>query len=161
MNSQSPPEPTPAPDAPKRNNWLRRRLDGLIGTAAAIAKNPRSIATLAHESALTIWGSRGGGFYGLGCLIAFVVLEIRMFTTDAVTSDSVIGFLGMELLTLIFRFAFQSILNSLIALLWPAFVLQLLGGWGIVLLAGGWWGYGRWIAPYFQRRGLAPPPKVG
>jgi len=84
-----------------------------------------------------------------------------MFTTDAVTSDSVIGFLGMELLTLIFRFAFQSILNSLIALLWPAFVLQLLGGWGIVLLAGGWWGYGRWIAPYFQRRGLAPPPKVG
>jgi len=159
MSAKVPGDPAAAPEPPRRRNWLRRRIDALVDTLDRVAKEPKSIGSMARESALEIWGSRGGGFYGLGYLITFVVLEIRMFGADVATSDSVIGFLGQELLTLVFRFAFQSILNGLLALLWPAFVLQALGAWGIVMLAVGWWSYGRWAAPWFRRRGIAPRSK--
>lgn len=53
-----------------------------------------------------------------------------------------------------FRLAFESLLNTVLAFLWPLYVLQWLSNWGIVVLLVGWWSYGKWAAPYFATLGV-------
>jgi hypothetical protein len=147
----------PPPPAPKRRNWLGRRVDAWSETARELRREPRSVARLARNAAVRLWSSRGGGFYGLGYVVTFVVLEIRTLASGFVESDDVIAHLGQEILAVFLRFAFESIGNTLLAFLWPLFVLQALSGWAIVVLAAGWWGYGRWAVPWVRSLGVESP----
>ena len=47
-----------------------------------------------------------------------------------------------------FRLAFESLLNILLAFLWPLFVLEAQKRWSIVRLVLGWGSYGWWAAPW-------------
>lgn len=145
----------------KRRGWLRRRLDSMIATARLIRAEPRQIGTMMREAAITLWSSRGGGFYGLGYVIAFLVLETRTLISGVASSDTVLGFIGQEVTQVIFRMAFESLLNSLLAFLWPLFVLQLMSTWGIVVLVVGWWSYGKWAAPYVAALGVERRNRAG
>ena len=149
-------EPPPAP-RPRRSRWRQlwivRRIESLWQSTREMAQRPGTIGTRLRDAAIEIWSSRGGGFYGLGYLVTFVVLEVQAFVSGFETSD-ITTFLEMELLQMLFRFAWQSVLNSFIALVWPAFVIQYLQGWGIVALIAGGWLYGRLVAPYVGKLGV-------
>jgi hypothetical protein len=100
---------------------------------------------------LDIWRSRGGGFYGLGYLIAFVVLEIRMVVDDIMGASSVADFALGRLLELVFRLGFLSFINVFQALLWPVFVLELLGSLGIIALIGSYLAFEYALKPGIER----------
>jgi hypothetical protein len=157
---EPPPATAPEPRRPKRRNWLLRRVDAWSETLRIVRHEPHRAWPLARDAAFALWSSRGGGFYGLGYVVTFIVLEIRTITSGFATSDDVIGFLGLEILQMFFRVAFESLFNTLQAFLWPLFVLELLSNWGIVLLVAGWWAYGRFAVPWVRERfGVAPRPR--
>ena len=62
--------------------WLRGRYDTWRALALRVRDEPMSLGTIAREAAVTLWSSRGGGFYGLGYVVTFVVLEIRLFASQ-------------------------------------------------------------------------------
>ncbi len=138
----------------KQHGWLRRRIDSIVVTTKLIYAQPRQIGTIARETAISLWSSRGGGFYGLGYVVTFLVLEIRTLFSGVATSETVLGFIGQEVTQVFFRMAFESLLNSALAFLWPLYVLQLLSNWGVVVLVLGWWAYGKWAVPYVAALGV-------
>jgi hypothetical protein len=128
-------------------HWLRQRLQDFLTTSRSVIAEPRSVGPMLRDGLLKLWRTRGGGFYGLGYVICFVVLEIRMFAGDALQSDGVVSFVVMEALGIVFRFTVQSFLNTLLAFGWPVFVLDALNGWGIVAIGVGWFVFDRWAKP--------------
>ena len=138
----------------KRRGWLRRRVDSIVATIRLIYAQPRQIGTIAWEAAITLWSSRGGGFYGLGYVVTFIVLETRTLFSGVATSETVLGFIGQEVTQVFFRLAFESLLNTFLAFLWPLYLLQWLSNWGIVVLVLGWWSYGKWAVPYVAALGV-------
>ncbi len=145
----------------KRRGWLRRRFDSIVATATRIRADPRQIGNIMGEATVALWSSRGGGFYGLGYVITFIVLEVRMLFSDVATSDTIVGFIGQEVTQVFFRLAFESLLNSFLAFLWPLYVLQVLSHWGIVVLVLAWWSYGKWAVPYVASLGVERRQRVG
>lgn len=128
-----PPKGREAPSVRKE-----RRLARHLRNARLVYDNPRSLGTLVRQGLLGIWRARGGGFYGLGYVVCFVLLEIRTVVSQFVGSDSVLGFLFEELLGYLLRLGFMSFINLFLAFIWPAFLLELLGGWGFIALGGGY-----------------------
>jgi len=99
---------------------------------------------------LKMWRAKGGGFYGLGFVIAFITLEIRMFAAEFSGSDSVAEFIIGEALESLLRIGFLSFLNGFLALLWPVYLLERLGLWGIAILIGGYFGFERVLRPIVE-----------
>ena len=135
--------------APKRP-LLRRLTQHIrdIGTTIAlIVREPRQAPGLLRYALIGLWGSRGGGFYGLGFVVTFVVLEVQTVMQQFATSASFVSFITEQLLEFAFRLAWTSLLNTFLALLWPVFVLDKLGGWGIIALGVGFLGYERLLRP--------------
>lgn len=123
---------------------MRRRLEDSVGTVRGIVAEPRSVGTVLQDGLLKIWRSRGGGFYGFGYVICFIVLEVRMFIGNFEGNSDVVTMVVQEVLQFLFRFTVQSFLNGMLAFLWPAFVLDLLKGWGILVIGVGWVVFDRW-----------------
>jgi hypothetical protein len=130
----------------------QRRLTRHLRNARLVYDNPRSLGTLVRQGLLGIWRARGGGFYGLGYVVCFVLLEIRTVFSQFVGSDSVIGFIFEELLVYLLRLGFMSFLNLFLAFLWPAFLLEFLGGWGFIVLGGGYLLFEYVLRPAVERR---------
>ncbi len=114
------------------------RLARQLRVARQIRHEPRSVVPLLRGWLLALWQARGGGFYGLGYVIAFIGMEIRTLAGDLSGSDSVSEFVLQQTLEYVSRICVESFVNAFLALLWPAFVLQWLAGWGIVVLIGGY-----------------------
>ena len=74
--------------------------------------------------------------YGLGYVITFVANEvprvISSFSEIIESAESVLG----AVLEWLLRFGADTFESMLYAFIWPVFVLQSLGGWGIALLVG-------------------------
>ena len=97
------------------------------------------------------WRSRGGGFYGLGYLIALVVLQVGMFAGDVVESESVSDFALAAAAEYLFRFSVMAFVNVFLALLWPFYVLEQLGEMGIILLLAGYLVFQYALRPVVER----------
>ena len=105
------------------------------------------LTAMARGGLLRMWASRGGGFYGLGYVLVFVYFEIDLLLEDLVESETAAGFALGQLLERLLRFGLLSFLNAFQALLWPFYVLQYLGGAGIVLLVGAYFAFERVLKP--------------
>ncbi len=81
-----------------------------------------------------LWKARGGGFYACGFVVTFLFLEVRMFVTDVIGAESFTSFVSQQLLETVFRFLSQSLLNSILAFIWPVYVIEFRPPWGIVAL---------------------------
>jgi len=100
---------------------------------------------------LKMWRAKGGGFYGLGFVIAFISLEISMFADEFSGSNSVPEVILQEVLESVFRVGFMSFVNGFLALLWPVYLLETLRAWGIAVLIGGYFGFERGLRPLVER----------
>ena len=71
-----------------------------------------------------IWKVRGGGLYACGYAATFAILEVTTVFGELVESESIGDFFTEQLVEFIFRFAIDSIVNLVYALIWPVFVLE-------------------------------------
>jgi hypothetical protein len=101
---------------------------------------------------LKIWRVRGGGFYGLGYVVAFAILEVRAFIGNFEGDGDITSMIVQEVVGFFFRFAGQSFLNGFIAFGWPIFVVDYLGAWGLLLIGASWYGFDRWLKPWINAR---------
>lgn len=109
-----------------------------LRVAREVRAEPRLAVRLTRDWLVGLWAAKGGGFYGLGVVVTFLILEASTIAGDISGSESLAGFIGGELLEYVFRFGVQSFINGLLAFIWPAFVLERLEVWGLLLLVGGY-----------------------
>jgi hypothetical protein len=154
--AETPHEPGGPPESPgsaKAGRSARPgRLKRIAGHARAVRENPRALGTILRGALLDIWCARGGGYYGLGYLITFLVLESRMLTREFQAADGVMTFVGGQMLEYLLRISLLSFVNALQAFIWPLLVLGSLGAWwGLVLLAGGYLAFERGLRPGIEK----------
>ena len=75
-----------------------------------------------------------------------------MFGGGLVQSDGVADFVGSQLIEYALRVGFLSFVNSLLAAVWPVYVLQWLNGYGILILIGGYYGFEKLLRPMVESR---------
>lgn len=120
--------------------------------AQQVYHEPRSLGGLVRQGLLGIWRARGGGFYGLGYLVTFVFLEMRLVVTEFASSQGVLAFIAEELVGYLLRLGFMSFVNVALAFIWPALVLERIGGWGLLVIGLGYVGFERWARPAVEAR---------
>ena len=105
----------------------------------------------ARNALIRIWRIRGGGLYGLGFMITFVILEIRGVVGDVSETESVEQFVLQQLFEIAFRFIGETILNTIKAFIWPVFVIDALGFLvGIAVLIAAFVGFDRLARPRIE-----------
>ncbi len=127
----------------RKKGWACRTSDNV----REVAQNPRALPTLIQRWLVRLWRSKGGGYYGFGFVVTFVVLEIRMLVEDWQDSQGIADFLGQQLLEFVFRFFIESFINSLLAFVWPVLLIGKLELWGVGLLVVGYFVFERAIKP--------------
>lgn len=143
--------------SPKERRGLRRRLldrvqasfDDVIALGKVLVHEPRRFpGALVHRvgSGLhALWQSRGGGFYGLGVVAAFVYLEVATFASEFSQSDGVVDFVLSEALEHVLRFSLMSVVNGLLAAIWPLLLAGQIGvGPVLVLILVGYGSFKLW-----------------
>ncbi len=126
------------------------RIERYKRQAKQIHENPKSIGTMIRDGLVSVWRARGGGFYGLGYLITFIVLEIRLVVGDVSESEGVVDFVSNQMIEFIFRFGVQSFINGFLAFMWPVYVLDWLGVWSIAMLVVGYLVFERVLRPIVE-----------
>lgn len=137
---------------PGKHRKRRRpgRLRRLAGHAQTLRREPRAAGPLLRASLLEIWRARGGGFYGLGYLVTFLILEARMVGSEFAESDSLATFLSSQLLEYVLRLGLLSLVNALQAFIWPALLFLVIGFWAVPVLVAGHLGFERWLRPRIE-----------
>lgn len=95
---------------------------------------PGALLKIIRRSIRTLWSARGGGFYACGYVITFVWLEFAMFIGEIVSAQSVSAYFEQQIFEMFFRYLGQSLLNAMLAFIWPLFVLEVSPVWGAVFL---------------------------
>ena len=158
-----------APKKPRERTSLRQRIGRRLERGVrevtmlfnVLFSEPRRFPSALVASVRTgldsLWQSRGGGFYGLGAVAAFVYLEVRLVVGEFAESEGVAEFLTAEIIEFIFRLGFMSIVNSVLAFIWPFILIARIGLWpALALIAGAYWMFRRWRT--VRRRPSPPAP---
>lgn len=130
----------------------RRLLDDGVQRLHEVQEQPSVVLTWIKKSLVSTWLLRGGGFYGLGYLITFFVLQARSLALDFQEAEDALGFISSQLFQLLFKFFTDVLANLIQAFIWPLMVINYLEGWGILVLIAGFIGFDRWCKPYINQR---------
>ncbi len=133
------------PDKKDEGRFARHRR-----IAGEVYAEPSSIGRLARKGLISVWVAHGAGFYGLGWIVAFCVLEFNMLTGDVAQSEGVTDFITSQLLEYALRIGLLSFLNTLLAAIWPVYVLQWLSGYGLVALVAAYFGFEKLLRPIVE-----------
>ncbi|MEE8244615.1 MAG: hypothetical protein V3R27_06450 [Pseudomonadales bacterium] len=133
--------------ARKKEGRLRRHWR----VAGELREDPKRATPLLREAVVNVWRSRGGGLYGLGYIVAFLIFEVQFVLTEVGESQGVVDFVSSQLIEYLLRFGLQSIINVFLALLWPLHVIDAFGVWGIVALIVAFLGFERLLRPTVER----------
>ena len=128
------------------------RIARHVRVAKQVRHDPGSVPSMLRDWLLGLWAARGGGFYGLGWVVTFIFLEVKMLATDIGGSDNVTQAVMFEALEYVLRIGFLSFLNGFLALLWPAFLLGWLQVWGVAILIVGYIGFEYGLRPVAEAR---------
>jgi len=79
-----------------------------------------------------IWKVRGGGLYAVGYAATFAYLEVTTILSELAESDSIADFFTGQLIEFVLRFAIDSIVNLVKALIWPVYMLDLAPPYGAI-----------------------------
>lgn len=151
MRKRMVPQPDEAdPEKRKRRQRKPNRFVRHWQTVKEIRRDPGSIPGRLRGLLLAMWISRGGGFYGIGYVAAFVYFEVRMISGEISGSDSVGNFVLGQTLEYVLRLGFMSFVSAVQALLWPAFVAGWWNGGGLLLLIGGYVAFEHLLKPQVE-----------
>jgi hypothetical protein len=75
---------------------------------------------------------RGGGLYAVGFAARVIFREVRTLVSEISESSSVGEFLSEQLIEFVFRFAMTSIMNTVEALIWLVYVIELSPPFGAI-----------------------------
>ncbi|MEM7099373.1 MAG: hypothetical protein AAF541_14010 [Pseudomonadota bacterium] len=104
---------------------------------AGVVREPRTIPSHLMQAFIRIWRTKGGSWYGIGYLLTFVYLEVRMLAEDFTEADGFFDFLINQIPELLFRWFTESIMNMVTAFMWPYKLIELLGvAIGVMILIG-------------------------
>jgi len=117
-----------------------------------IYAEPRSLGGHVRDGFIAVWLAHGAGFYGLGWICTFVVLEVNTFGGELAQSEGVAEFVGGQFIEYVIRVGFLSFVNSILAAIWPVYLLQWLSGYGILVLVGGYLAFERLLRPVVENR---------
>jgi hypothetical protein len=131
---------------PKKEGRLARDLR----TVQEISRDPRSIYPRARGWFVALWARNGGGFFGLGYVVTFVVLEAMTLASAAANSTSS-GFIVAQAVQYVFRISIESFLNAFLAVLWPLHLWRWLGVYSLVVLAAGYLAFEFALRPFIER----------
>lgn len=95
---------------------------------------PGQLLRVLKRSFRTVWNARGGGLYACGFVITFIWLEIRTVVAEFAAADGIGAFLSEQLFEILVRVTVQSIQNTVMAFLWPVWVIERFGLFGIAAL---------------------------
>lgn len=120
------------PNSPNSTGRNKPKLGRRIGDGARSLRDtisePRAIPKRAggvfRRWVRKVWQVRGGGLYAAGYVVTFIFFELRTIFGDIAESSGVGDFLRSQFVELIFRFAFESMINFVKALMWPVYVIQ-------------------------------------
>ncbi|MEM7706384.1 MAG: hypothetical protein AAF358_12565 [Pseudomonadota bacterium] len=84
-----------------------------------------------------VWESRGGGMYALGFAVTFLYLEIVELISEDIPQLFSINILSSDLLEFVISFIVDTLMNTLMAFLWPVTLIQWQWPLGIILLVVG------------------------
>lgn len=120
----------------------REYLATLYGLGRTLVQEPRSFPRELKlhllKWARATWNARGGGFYACGFVVTFLFLEVKLLLTELFTSAGSADFLIGQVFQLVLRFTVDSLVNTLLALIWPAMVLSVSPVNGVVFLVVGY-----------------------
>ncbi len=98
-------------------------------------KNKPGWRAFGERMLLKVWRSQGGGLYGLGYIVTFVYLEIRLVITEFMDAESLIDFFTDQLFDFVLRFLGESLGNFIQALIWPLILIGEFGfTYGLIFL---------------------------
>ena len=126
------------------------RLTRHVQTAKRLHAEPKSIGPMMREALVRVWSARGGGFYGLGYVIAFIIIEVQMFTGEILESSSVADFAFAQIFEFALRISFLSFINVFLAFIWPVYVLDFAGGYGLAALLLGYIVFEKLVRPVVE-----------
>jgi hypothetical protein len=127
------------------------RIAGYRQLLRAVVKNPSLIGVKLRYLFAEVWGSKGGGFYGIGYVFAFLYFELAMLLGDLAESESADGFVFGQLFEMVLRLSWLSFINVFQALLWPLMVAEWWQGGGLLLLLGGYVAFQYLLKPRLDR----------
>jgi hypothetical protein len=101
-----------------------------------IVNRPRTLPNKAHgwfrQWFAKVWRVRGGGLYAFGFAVSFAIYEIQMLVEDfGADSDFIVLFNG-QIIQFIVNFLLESLMNTVHALMWPLYVVQLAPPFGAI-----------------------------
>jgi len=135
-----------AADREKKPGRLMRH----IHTAKRLHAEPKSVGPMMREALVRVWSARGGGFYGLGYVVAFIVIEVQMFAGEILESTSVADFAVAQIFELAIRISFLSFINVMLAFIWPVYVFDFAGGYGLAALLLGYIAFEKLVRPVVE-----------
>lgn len=89
-----------------------------------------------------MWKVRGGGLYALGFALSFIVFEVGSLGDDIMGIGSLFNGQAIEF---VIQFIVDSFINTLKALVWPIFVVQLAPPWGAIGLGIAFFGFTKFL----------------
>ena len=117
-----------------------------------VQEQPSVVLSWIKQSLVNTWLLRGGGFYGLGYLVTFIVLQTQSLAQDFEEAEDALGFISAQIFQVVFKFFTDALANLIQAFIWPLLFLNLTGGWGLLMLMVGFIGFDRWCKPYINQR---------
>lgn len=120
--------------------------------ARELYAEPRAAGGYVRDAFISVWIRHGAGFYGLGWVVAFIVLEVNFFTEEIGASEGVLDFFGGQFFEYLFRLGFMSIINTLLAAIWPVYLLQWSTGYGFAVLVVGYFAFEKLLRPVVEQR---------
>ncbi len=126
----------------------RARALGELGSDAV--NQPQVLPAKAHgwfrDWFRTVWTLRGGGLYACGVAIGFLILEIREFVVEDVGEFMAMeSIFSTELIGFAINFVVDTFVNSIKALLWPIYVVQLWPPFGVIALCAAFFLFPRYL----------------
>lgn len=143
---------------------IRARVHETVGLGKTLVNEPKSfpgeLGTILKRWLRSLWNARGGGLYACGYLVTFLWLEVKTIAGELLASESALSFVTEQFIETFFRLISESFVNSILAFIWPAFVLEWSPLWGAILLAALYVAFPRIIKP-FLTRWLFPDDSTG
>ena len=94
-----------------------------------------------------VWRIRGGGLYACGFAATFIYLEVSTIASEFVGSSSISAFFSEQLIEFVFRFAIDSIVNTVRALMWPVYFVQWQPPLGAIGLGLAFFAFPKYLKP--------------